>query len=181
LELQTRAELRIVYADSRHVERAFGPVTTSALLDELIERASRLGYLDPARARDARLSALIEDELRELAPDEAANLLVFPSDPALRAALGRVFPIVGSVPKIAVLAAASHMSVRTFERRWKSDTGLAPCDWLRRARLGGAAIALASGASVTEAALASGYSSLSAFIVAYRFVFGITPGRASRR
>jgi AraC-like DNA-binding protein len=180
VELHARSELRVVYADARHFERAFEPVATPPLLDELIERATRSGYLDPSNARAARLIAVIEDELRALARDDAANALVFPRDPALLAAVAPA-PIFDRVPSIATLAAAARMSVRTFERRWKSETGLAPCVWLRRARLGEAAIALACGASVTEAALASGYSSLSAFIAAYRFVFGITPGRASRQ
>ncbi|MBD5633132.1 MAG: helix-turn-helix domain-containing protein, partial [Candidatus Eremiobacteraeota bacterium] len=58
------------------------------------------------------------------------------------------------------------------------ETGLSPRAWLRRARLSAAAVALASGASVSEAAFASGYGSPSAFVAAYRLTFGVTPGRA---
>jgi AraC-like DNA-binding protein len=54
---------------------------------------------------------------------------------------------------------------------------MTPRAWLQRARLRAATLALAFGASITEAGLASGYASLSAFIAAYRSVAGVTPGR----
>ncbi len=179
LELHSRCELRVLYADSHYYGGAFAPVTCTPLLSELIERASVAGYLDPAKARDARFLAVLDDELGDLAAASAAYSLVSPRDPHLLAAITRILAS-DDVLSIGDLARAACMSVRTFERRFRRETGLSPQQWLRRARLGSAAMALAAGASVTEAALGCGYASLSAFIAAYRGAFGVTPGRALR-
>lgn len=50
-------------------------------------------------------------------------------------------------------------------------------EWRRRLRLLHAVRLLAEGEAVTGAALASGYSSVSAFIAVFRKEFGTTPGR----
>ncbi len=180
LALRTRAELRILYASPTWCERAAGPVKLTALLRELIERAVVRGYLDPQGAPDARLLDVIKDELAALSGEHAASALVFPRTPAIRAAVERSISVAEERSGVGALAAASGMSERTFVRYFVRETGLSPRDWLRRARLSAATIALASGASVTEAGLAGGYASTSAFIAAYRAVFGITPGRVAK-
>jgi transcriptional regulator GlxA family with amidase domain len=152
-------------------------VVIPALLLESIERAVQCGYLDPARDRDARLLAVMHDELAALTDVRPAFTLPSPRDPNLRTAIQRVLASPEEMPSIASLASTANLSVRTFERRFIEETGLTPRTWLRRARLITAVVALASGASVTEAGLACGYSSLSAFICAYRTTFGTTPGR----
>ena len=57
------------------------------------------------------------------------------------------------------------------------ETGLTLEAWRRKARLIHAVGSLASGASVTVAALDSGYGSVGAFIAAFSRHFGVTPGR----
>ena len=178
LDLRMRCRLRIVFcAADLHPERRFGSVTMNALLHELIGRAMACGYLDPSRVRDARLLAVMNDELAALADAKGAPALAVPRDAALLAAIERVLAAPEDAPSIAALAQAAGFSPRTFERRFMRETGLTPREWLRRARLITALVALASGASVTEAGLACGYSSISAFIAAYRAMFGRTPGR----
>jgi len=178
LDLRTRCKLRILYAATELAPPlGKGAVVVTALLDELLERAMRRGYLDPAQPRDRRLAAVIHDEIDGLPAASGDHALVMPSDPALCAAVAYALGPHETLPAIAALARAAHLSVRTFERHFKSETGLAPRAWLRRARLLDAMAALASGASVTEAGLACGYASLSAFIAAYRATFGTTPGR----
>ncbi len=122
-----RCELRILYCATGKVpDRALGTVAMPSLLHELIERATQRGYLDPAHDRDARLLAVMHDELAALTDAKTAFTAFAPSS---------------------------------------------------NARLIAAVVALVSGASVTETALACGYSSLSAFINAYRTLLGTTPGR----
>jgi AraC-like DNA-binding protein len=177
LDLRTRCDLRILYcaAGSAPV-RAVGAVAPSALLRESIERATRCGYLDPARSRDAHLLAVMHDELAALT-DAPRCTLPLPLDAALRAAVEHALGAPEEPPSVAALARAANVSTRTFERRFARETGLTPREWCRRARLIAAVVALAAGASVTEAGLACGYASLSAFISAYRTMFGTTPGR----
>lgn len=181
LELHTRCELRVLYAESKHYDRAFSPVRPTSLLVELIERVVVAGYLDPSNVREARLLSVLDDELVDLAKGSAADALISPRDPHLLAAVNRALEDGDDVPPIAALACFACMSVRTFERRFRRETGLTPREWLCRARLARAAMALASGATVTEAALGCGYASLSAFVAAFRRTFGVSPGRAALR
>ena len=92
-----------------------------------------------------------------------------------------------------VLAQPSHVSViratveelaqqhgvarRTLERRFRDETGMSFGMWRQKARLLDSIRLLAQGKSVTDAALDSGYSSVSAFIAAFKSTFGYTPGR----
>jgi AraC-like DNA-binding protein len=181
LDFGTRCELRILYVAKRvRRGRPCGTVRMTPLLHGLIDRATTAGYLDPEHPRDARVLAVIEDELDALLPAAPVHTLVLPRDPFLRAAIESALEEPGDAPAITSIAVAAAMSRRSFERRFARETGLAPRAWLRRARLSGATILLGAGASVTEAALAVGYNSVSAFIAAYRDVFGITPGRQLR-
>jgi AraC-like DNA-binding protein len=180
LALRTRCKLRILYvATAIAPARSAGALTVTPLLDELLERAMRRGYLDPAEPRDRRLAAVVHDELLALPAASGDHELVLPRDPALARAVEWALAARETRPSIAALARAAALSIRTFERRFKIETGLSPRAWLRRARLLEAMAALAGGASVTETGLACGYASLSAFIAAYRAAFGTTPGRAS--
>lgn len=183
LDLRTRAQLRILYAKracagTQPASRTEGPVKLTPLLRELIERAVVRGHLDPRQSGDAHLLAVIDDELSALAPEPGAAALVLPRTAAIRAAVERSVAVPDRRVAIGELAGECGLSQRTFIRYFVRETGLTPREWLRRARLAAAAIVLASGASVTEAGLASGYASISAFIAAYRAVFGDTPGAA---
>jgi AraC-like DNA-binding protein len=182
LELHGPCALRIAYvADDFAPPRAFGPVRVSSLLIEIVERTMLLGYLDPAEPRDARMLAVASDELRALETARGCDALAMPRDIDLVRAIEFALRSPDRAPTVAELANVAAYSLRSFERLFTRETGLAPRAWLRRARLYAASAALASGASVTEAGFASGYTSPSAFVAAYKSVFGITPGRALRR
>jgi hypothetical protein len=58
---------------------------------------------------------------------------------------------------------------------FSDETGMTIESWRQKARLVHSAAALAEGASVTNASLASGYDSPSAFSAAFRRQFGVTP------
>ncbi len=180
LDIRSRSELRIVMARTAPDTQRLTPVLMTPLLRETVERAVEIGYLDPANLRHAHVLAVIEDELTDLRDAPMATLLRMPTSAHVRASIERHL-VIGDEPLgIASLASAAHVSMRTFERRFLAETGLRPREWLRRARLAQATIALASGSSVTEAGLAIGYASTSAFIAAYREVFHVTPGQAYR-
>lgn len=65
-------------------------------------------------------------------------------------------------------------SERTLARLFVRETGLGFGVWRQRLVL--SLDALQAGAAVTEVAMAHGYESPSAFIAAFRGVFGVTPG-----
>ncbi|KGS12255.1 AraC family transcriptional regulator, partial [Pseudomonas coronafaciens] len=67
-------------------------------------------------------------------------------------------------------------SEKTLMRLFQRETGLSFRGWRQRARLLSSLSALEEGASVTRTALACGYDSTSAFIAAFKGLFGYTPG-----
>ena len=69
------------------------------------------------------------------------------------------------------------MSRSRFTRLFRQQTGLSFGAWLTQARLLHALREIASGASITQVALAAGYSTPSAFSAAFRQVLGQTPSR----
>lgn len=71
------------------------------------------------------------------------------------------------------------MSERTLARLFKDQTGETFGRWRQKIRLQHAATELKAGASVTTVALGCGYTSVSAFISAFKDFFGYTPGKMS--
>lgn len=80
-------------------------------------------------------------------------------------------------PDFAEVARAAGMSARTLRRSFRAETGLAPRDYLNRARMLWAmqSLAGARAQSVLEVTLATGFNSPSAFTAAFRRCFGKTP------
>ncbi len=74
-------------------------------------------------------------------------------------------------------AASLAMSERSLIRAIRRDCGMTFRQWQRQARLLAAMEGLAAGRSVTAVALDCGYESISAFVQAFREVFGVTPAR----
>ena len=151
---------------AEHLPEQCSAVTVSPLLRELILRAVRIGMLDPRDPVEAALALLIVDEFRQsrAPPFELPQ----PASGRVRDAL--------SVRNEA-LAQSLGMARRTFERRFRAETGMSPASWRRHARLLGAVEQLAGGTSVKAAAAAAGYANPSAFIAAFRKRFGVTPNR----
>ncbi|MDH6197481.1 AraC-like DNA-binding protein/mannose-6-phosphate isomerase-like protein (cupin superfamily) [Mycobacterium frederiksbergense] len=76
-------------------------------------------------------------------------------------------------------AARTNLGERAFTRRFRTETGVSPAVWRRRARLL-AAVPLLRGATVTEVANRLGYATPAAFTAAFTAEFGLPPSRMSR-
>ena len=72
-------------------------------------------------------------------------------------------------------------SQKTLMRLFDRETGLSFRSWRQRMRLLSSLRVLEEGASVTSAALSCGYDSTSAFIAAFKKMFGFTPGELFRQ
>ncbi len=79
--------------------------------------------------------------------------------------------------RLAGWARALGMSERSLIRAIRRECGMTFRQWQRQARLLAALEGLAAGRAVTTVALDCGYDSLSAFVQAFRQVFGTTPAR----
>lgn len=73
------------------------------------------------------------------------------------------------------------VSEKTLARLFKRQTGQTIGKWVQNARLQRAMEYIEAGQSITEVALNCGYTSLSAFIVAFKKHFGTTPGAYGTR
>jgi AraC-like DNA-binding protein len=145
------------------------------LLREVILHVVRLGMLEVGNPAHDRLEGLLVDLL---AAGETAPLeLPLPSDARARAFAERLLAEPGGTATLAALAHHSGASLRTLQRLFLAETGLALETWRGRARMQQAVVALSKGVSVTETALEAGYQSASAFIAAFKRTFGTTPAR----
>ncbi len=74
-----------------------------------------------------------------------------------------------------------HMAERTLIRRFRGETGMTIVQWRQHARVLASIKLLTAGESVTHAALAVGYESLSAFIAVFKQVTGELPSQFQRK
>lgn len=150
-------------------------VNVSPLMKELILYTISLGALDRTKPLMARLMAFLFDQLQAL-PTMALQLPL-PFDERARQVVSwlRTHPEDnGSIKK---LARRVCTSVRTLERVFQKETGMTIGKWRVQLRLLQALRLLANRRSITKVALDVGYDSTSAFIAAFKRIFGTTPGR----
>lgn len=146
------------------------------LLRELILEVAEHSVLDAAKAEHKRLAQVIVDRLALLAP-APAQMLPMPRDRRALAIAQRLQTDPANDEDLGVLARRAGASLRTAQRLFVSETGLAFAQWRQRLRLLAAVERLGAGRSVTETAFDVGYASVSAFVSAFRRNFGVTPGR----
>ncbi len=149
------------------------------LLRELILRVVERMGLDTRIEHDVRLIGLLEDEIKEGMAAAANSPLALPLPRDERALLLArcVLETPSMTASVDDLAKQHALARRTLERRFREETGMSFGMWRQKARLLDSIRLLAEGRSVTDAALECGYSSLSAFIAAFRSTFGHTPGQ----
>jgi AraC-like DNA-binding protein/quercetin dioxygenase-like cupin family protein len=150
-------------------------LSVTPLLRELVLRVIEMGALDSRVAEEARLLAVLFDEIAgaEIAP----LMLPLPVEPRALAVARHVLARPAEEETIDGLARRFGAGRRTLERLFRGETGISFGMWRQKARMLDSIRLLAEGKSVTEAALDTGYNSVSAFIAAFKTTFGCTPGR----
>ena len=147
-------------------------VSVSPLLRELILRACDEGMLDRRDVLHHATAVLIVDSFRT----QSVPALGLPSPTS--AVLRQVAEACArDDADSAAIARRFGLGVRTLERRFLAETGMAFGQWRRRARFLEALKLLAQGAAVKQVAAATGYRSASAFVSAFSEAFGTTPAR----
>ncbi|HET9451108.1 MAG TPA: AraC family transcriptional regulator [Aggregicoccus sp.] len=128
------------------------------------------------RAERRRLAAgLVLDEL--LSETGSLGSPALPAQARWAEPCRRALEDLGAPPTLEEAALLARQSRRTFSRAFRAATGLAWGQWVREARLARAAALLGGGMSVTDAALAVGYATPSAFTVAFQRGRGVAPVR----
>jgi AraC-like DNA-binding protein len=101
--------------------------------------------------------------------------LPLPTDPRALSVAQHVLSDSTNAETLDALGRRSGASRRTLERLFREETGLSFGLWRQKARMLESIRLLAEGRSATDAALDCGYTSVSAFIAAFKRTFGFTP------
>ena len=149
-------------------------LAVSDLLRALIDRFSEWSPSQTLKPSDRRLVQVFRDELMTAVVQRLH--LPAPRDERLMRILDTLSKDPGDTRTIAEWARWSAMSKRTLTRSFVKETGMTFAQWRQQSRLFAALERLSEGESVTDVAIAVGYSSVSAFIEVFRQSFGVTPG-----
>lgn len=173
-----QSELRTIYVRTETtpgLPRATAAITVTPLLRELI-----LTFMTFARdyredGPEGRLVRVLLDQI--IAAPSPGLRLPIPEDEKLRALAQAIREDPGNARPTQAIARDLAMSLRTFERRFAGQTGIAFRTWRTRAKMLKALELLSTGSSVGDTADRLGYEGQSAFIAGFKATFGTTPGR----
>lgn len=178
----TRAEMRSLYVrkqDCAWAEDRCRVLEVTPLARELIKAFCQLPVeYSEAESTDARLVQVLLDQLAHL--PEVGFSLPLPRHARLLTLCGELIETPDQAVTLNDWAARLSMSEKTLTRLFQRETGLSFRGWRQRARLLSSLTALEEGTSVTTTALTCGYDSTSAFIAAFKALFGTTPGELFR-
>ena len=184
LRMWGSVEMRTLYLSpplTSFENKACCVIEVAPLLRELILRTVERAGLDSRVAPDTWMIRLLEEEVKAAmaAAEDSPLALPMPTDERALALARHVLAQPWSVNGESVdeLAQQHGVARRTLERRFRDETGMSFGMWRQKARMLNSIRLLAEGMSVTNTALDSGYSSVSAFIAAFKSTFGYTPGR----
>lgn len=150
-------------------------LTVTPLLRELILRVVATPALDSRVPSHQHLMDLLMDEMNQAIV--APLTLPMPLDPRARAVADNLLASPASDETLDHLARRCGAGRRTLERLFRSETGLSFGMWRQKARMLHSVRLLSEGKTVTDVALDVGYTSVSAFIAAFKETFGCTPGK----
>ena len=149
-------------------------VCVSALLRELILRTIHIGKLDRRHPLETAIAALMVSELQV---SGARSLgLRQPTGKTMCHAATLMTSRDPRAATVSSLARAVGAGTRTFERQFFAETGMTPGRWRQHQAMLAGLESLAGGAAVKSVAEQAGYRTASAFIAAFRKIFGATPG-----
>lgn len=150
-------------------------VQISPLMRELLSAIVARPRDYDEQAADGRL---IDVMLDQIAASRALPLnLPIPASAPLRAVAMQILerPVEG--PNMMELSRSMHMSARTLQRQFKSETGLSLRSFRRQAKLLKALELLSGRTPVSRISDMLGFGEPSAFISMFREAYGVTPGR----
>jgi AraC-like DNA-binding protein len=146
---------------------------SSELLFEIVNRILGWGLPPSIGDPERRLLAVLQDEIQR--PDEPALRLPLPRQAKLAKVARAVLENVADDRTLDEWAKDAGMARRTFMRAFSRELGLPFGRWRQHARLFASLEMLAQGMSITDVAIAVGYSSVSAFNEVFRAAFGTNP------
>jgi len=174
----TRAEMRSLYIRREACPWDDGRcrvLEVTPLARELIKGFCQVQVEYPqGDTPESRLVQVLLDQLATL--PEVGFSLPLPRHARLLGLCNELIEQPGQSATLQAWAERLGTSEKTLMRMFQRETGLSFRAWRQRMRLLSSLGALEEGDSVTVAALSCGYESTSAFIAAFKGLFGFTPG-----
>ena len=127
---------------------------------------------------EQRLVQVLLDQLADL--NQVGFSLPLPRHARLLALCNELIASPDGEVSLSLWAERLGTSEKTLMRLFARETGMSFRSWRQRMRLLSSLRVLEEGDSVTVAALSCGYDSTSAFIAAFKKMFGFTPGELFR-
>jgi AraC-like DNA-binding protein len=152
---------------------------SSDLLFAIVHRALSWNPRQPLSPAQNRLITVLRSEIRQ--PEQQPLRLPLPREERLAKVAHALLDDVADDRTLDDWADFAGMARRTFMRAFSAHMGMPFGRWRQQARLFAAIEILAQGKSVTDAAIAVGYDSVSAFIEMFRTMLGSTPQKYLRR
>jgi len=146
---------------------------SSELLFAIVNRILEWDRLPSVGHPERRLLAVLQDEIRR--PEEQFLRLPLPRQAKLAKVARAVLENVAGDRTLEEWAKDAGMARRTFMRVFSREMGMPFGRWRQHARLIASLEMLAQGMSVTDVAIAVGYSSVSAFNEVFRAALRTTP------
>lgn len=153
-------------------------IEVSPLVREIILALAVLPHDYDESGPVGRLVTVLLDQIPLL--PEVGLPLTMPRDRRLVAMCTALLNEPDSPETISEWCSRLGMSERTLARTFQGQTGEPFGRWRQRIRLHHARNQLESGGSVTAVSIDCGYASVSAFIAAFKKLFGCTPGQIAR-
>lgn len=150
-------------------------ISVSPLLHALLSEAVDVPAQYTLGSRDDDLMRLLVAEIARM-PALPLNTPL-PQEPRLARLCHALLQSPSMDVDIDTMARKADMSRRSFTRLFREQTGMSFSNWRQQACLLAALGRLARGQSVTRVAVELGYSSPSAFAVAFRRTLGATPSQ----
>ncbi|WP_280187140.1 AraC family transcriptional regulator [Delftia sp. PS-11] len=179
LRMRGAVQVRSLFVDAQaaaSLPDADCVIEVSPLLRELISEVARWSPGAQRGPRDRLLVALLLQELRQ--PAVVPLHLPWPQDGRMAAVCRALADGSGATDLAATAgdwAARLAMGEKTFHRHFLRATGLSFGRWRQRARLLSSMQALLAGRPIVQVALDAGYESHSAYSLAFRRHFGMSP------
>jgi AraC-like DNA-binding protein len=170
--------LRTLYIDPAACAALPGRTTVvqiSPLLGELLSAITSRPREYEEQGPDGRLVDVLLDQI---AASRALPLnLPIPASAPLRTLAMRILEQPMEGLGVQVRSSSLHMSARTLQRQFKSETGLSLRSFRRQAKLLKALELLSTRMPVSRISDQLGFGEPSAFISMFRAAYGVTPGR----
>ena len=176
LDMRSAVSMRTLYLRPGLVRR-YGHsccvLHVTSLLREVVVEAVAAGQLRTRSPYERALRDVLIHCLQNASP--LPTLVILPQDQRAMRLAQTVLAQPGESRSLAGLCAQAGVGVRTVQRLFRQDLGIAFDSWRRQVRLIKAIELLVSGLSVKQTALEVGYQQPTPFVEAFRTTFGVTP------